>query len=80
MDCGPLNNITNGVVDTSSGTTFMKTATYTCYLGYMLVGDDSRTCQSNGEWSMAPPVCNGKGIDDMYMILSQVVLISPMSS
>ena len=68
MDCGPLNNITNGMVNTSSGTTFMNTATYTCDPGYMLVGVDSRTCLFNGEWSITPPVCNGKGIGDIYVM------------
>ncbi len=58
----------------------MSTATYTCNRGYMLVGVETRTCQSDGEWSLVPPVCNSKRIGDMYMILSQVVLISPMSS
>ncbi len=58
VDCGPLqltNN--NGAVDTSSGTTFMMTATYTCNPGYTLTGDMTRTCQANGMWSSSEPAC-----------------------
>ncbi|XP_064386414.1 uncharacterized protein LOC135334960 isoform X1 [Halichondria panicea] len=61
VDCGPLNNTPNGLVSTSSGTTFMMTATYTCNTGYNIVGSESRTCGANGTsgvWSGEPPVCN----------------------
>ena len=60
VDCGPL-TIPNGVVEASSGTTFMMTATYTCNTGYVRVGSESRTCGattlSDGVWSPAAPVC-----------------------
>ncbi len=61
VDCGSL-TITNGTVDTSSGTTFMNTANYTCDPGYMLVGNMMRTCQSDGAWSPAAPTCRGEFI------------------
>ncbi|XP_064386353.1 sushi, von Willebrand factor type A, EGF and pentraxin domain-containing protein 1-like [Halichondria panicea] len=54
-------------MDTSTGTTFMMTATYTCNTGYNIVGSESRTCGasgtsgattlSDGVWSPASPVC-----------------------
>ncbi len=66
VDCGPL-TIANGAVDTTSGTTFMMTATYTCNTGYNIVGSDSRACGASGTsgattltdgvWSPAAPVC-----------------------
>ncbi len=56
VDCGPL-AITNGAVDTSSGTTFMMTATYTCNTGYNIVGSESRICGASGVWSPTAPVC-----------------------
>ncbi|XP_064386326.1 sushi, von Willebrand factor type A, EGF and pentraxin domain-containing protein 1-like [Halichondria panicea] len=66
VDCGSLATLFNGVVDTSSGTTFMMTATYTCNTGYNIVGSESRTCgasgtsgattPSDGVWSPAAPV------------------------
>ncbi|XP_064386347.1 sushi, von Willebrand factor type A, EGF and pentraxin domain-containing protein 1-like [Halichondria panicea] len=59
VDCGPL-TIANGAVDTSSGTTFMMTATYTCNTGYNIVGSVSRTCVASGTsgvWSSTAPTC-----------------------
>ncbi len=60
VDCGGPLTIDNGAVDTSSGTTFMMTATYTCNTGYTLIGDTTRTCAADGEWSPIAPVCNRK--------------------
>ncbi len=60
VDCGPLNNTANGQVSTSSGTTFMMTATYTCNPGYALSSTDSRMCGASAVWSGAAPVCNCK--------------------
>ncbi|XP_064386142.1 mucin-2-like isoform X2 [Halichondria panicea] len=58
VDCGVLTDPTNGAVDTSSGTTFMMTATYTCNTGYNIVGDMTRTCQDAMLWSGAAPTCD----------------------
>ena len=52
IDCGPLTDPDNGLVNTSSGTTFGNTATYTCYIG-------SRACQADGRWSSVEPTCSG---------------------
>ncbi len=60
VDCGSLNNIANGQVSTSSGTTFIMTATYTCNTGYNIVGSESRTCGASGVWSREAPLCNCK--------------------
>ncbi|XP_019903514.2 complement factor B [Esox lucius] len=32
--------------------------TYECYSGYTLRGSSSRTCQTNGKWSGATPICS----------------------
>ncbi|XP_064386182.1 sushi, von Willebrand factor type A, EGF and pentraxin domain-containing protein 1-like isoform X2 [Halichondria panicea] len=56
VDCGPL-TIANGAVDTSSGTTFMMTATYTCNTGYTLIGANTRTCGGDGQWTPDAPTC-----------------------
>ena len=58
VDCGSLDAPSNGAVDTSSGTTFMMTATYTCNTGYTRSGGQTRICQANGDWSGSEPVCN----------------------
>ncbi len=59
VDCGPLNNTANGQVSTSSGTTFMMTATYTCNPGLSLNGEATRTCEETGAWSGSAPTCDG---------------------
>ena len=60
VDCGPLHDPDNGMVDTSRGTTYNSRATYACDSGYNLNGTDSRICQSDGMWSATEPVCNRK--------------------
>ena len=57
VDCGDLTAFSNGAVDTSSGTTFLMTATYTCNTGYTHIGTVTRTCQANAMWSLTAPTC-----------------------
>ena len=59
VDCGSLINPNNGLVDTSPGTTFGSTATYTCDTGYTLSGSQSRTCGADGNWTSSVPFCEG---------------------
>ena len=59
VDCGSLINPINGLVDTSSRTTFGSTATYTCDTGYTLSGSQSRTCGADGNWTSSEPFCEG---------------------
>ena len=68
VDCGSL-TVTNGMVDTPSGTTFMNIATYTCDDGYGLMGDMTRTCQSDGTWSLASPTCRGESVGFFIVII-----------
>ena len=56
VDCSALSDPANGQVSTT-GTTFGRTATYSCDTGYNLVGDSTRTCQATGEWSGSAPTC-----------------------
>ena len=57
VDCGNLNDPDNGQVIHATVTTFGQTATYSCNSGYNLVGDSTRTCQAEGEWSGSVPTC-----------------------
>ena len=57
VDCGALTNPANGQVTHTAGTTFGQTATYSCNMGYTLVGDSTRTCQATGVWSRSAPTC-----------------------
>ena len=59
VDCGTLNNPANGQVSYTGRTTYRQTATYSCDLGYNLVGDSNRTCQATGVWSGSEPTCQG---------------------
>ena len=58
-DCEGLTDPQNGAVSVS-GTTEGSTATYTCNIGFNLVGDESRTCQANGDWSGSAPTCQSR--------------------
>ena len=54
VDCGSLTNPTDGQVDTSNGTIFGSTATYTCFRE-----SGSRTCRADGMWTSVQPNCQG---------------------
>ena len=57
VDCGALPDPANGQVNTTVGTTFGQTATYSCNIGYNLVGNSIRMCQATGLWSGSAPTC-----------------------
>ena len=59
VNCGTLTNPTNGSVTHTAGTTFGRTATYSCNVGYNLVGGRNRTCQATAVWSGNAPTCQG---------------------
>ena len=61
VDCGDPGTPTNGQRSLSS-TTYTSEVTYTCDVGYTLQGPNSRTCQSNGQWSGSVPQCNGMSV------------------
>ncbi len=80
VDCGPL-TIMNGMVDTTSGTTFMNTATYSCDTGYNLTGEATRMCQANGNWSGSEPTCPCKLLNMQLSFSSnhtfQLLIVDP---
>ena len=59
VSCGRLSGPTNGDVSFTS-TSVNSKATYSCNNGFLLVGQTTRICQSNGEWSRIAPVCKSK--------------------
>lgn len=59
VDCGSLPNPPNGLV-VAPVTTFGNSASYSCNLGFILVGDETRLCRSDGRWSGSEPTCIGK--------------------
>ena len=60
VDCGTLTNPANGQVSHTIGTTFGETTTYSCDVGFNLVGDSTRMCQVAGVWSGNAPTCQGE--------------------
>ena len=44
-------------------------AAYTCDQGYDLVGDEMRTCQTNGQWTGVEPNCMCKYLFGFYLNL-----------
>ena len=53
--CPLLNNPADGIINCSLGDdkvpTYEDTCGFTCNTGYELVGNDTRTCESDGNWS-----------------------------
>ena len=57
--CGNLDRPRFGRV-VMTGITFGSIATYSCQIGYRLVGESTRTCQANRQWSGVAPVCKSE--------------------
>ena len=66
VNCGPLSNPENGIVDTSAGTSIGKRATYSCNTGYRLNGPMTRSCNSFGLWDPTAPSCYRKCSDKVW--------------
>ena len=49
----------NGLTLNYSTLTYGSTVTYSCNVGYNLVGSLSQTCNASGTWSGNPPQCQG---------------------
>ncbi|CAI8000473.1 Sushi, von Willebrand factor type A, EGF and pentraxin domain-containing protein 1, partial [Geodia barretti] len=56
-DCGPLKPPRNGDVEVT-GTTIGSIASYECFEGYYLEGDEIRTCVDGGIWTGNDPTCS----------------------
>ena len=60
VNCSQLMN-PNGTINCSLGddgvSSYEDTCSFTCNTGYELTGSDTRTCQSNGNWSGSDNVC-----------------------
>ena len=82
VDCGSLPDPANGRVDHTAGTSLGQTATYSCNTGYNLVGNSTRTCQAEGNWSGNTPTCQGmslKGdLSTFICVCAQHITICPV--
>ena len=60
IKCSSLDDPANGQVELSN-TTVGSSANYTCTRGYILSnGNNTRTCEADGEWSGDTPICERK--------------------
>ena len=55
-DCHNLSPPVGGKVNITSSS-YLSTATYSCDEGYVLVGQENRTCHYIGIWSGSSPSC-----------------------
>ena len=58
VECQALLNPPNGRV-TTTGIILGSIAIYNCDFGYSAVGNITRVCLSNGNWSGSVPICQG---------------------
>ena len=72
QECGTLKNPRYGQV-VLTGTIFGSTATYSCNTGFILVGEQTRTCQANGKWSGRAATCHRKYETSTYTIITMVL-------
>ena len=59
VDCGPLPNLQNRRVDTSTGTVLSSLAMYSCDVGHFLIGVSWSVCGPDGIWTPGAPSCPG---------------------
>ena len=59
IDCGFPDSPKNGQLRGHINTLYTSKVTYLCHTGYTLQGSNTRTCQSNGNWSGSVPQCIG---------------------
>ena len=68
-NCSDPRTPTNGQHSLSNATN-ISVVTYTCDVGYTLQGANSRTCQSDGQWSGSVPQCNGMSLKEFAVIVA----------
>ena len=73
----------NGTINCSSGDdgiSFCKdTCSFTCNTGYELTGSDTRTCQSDGNWSGSDTTCR-RGIQSSSYVITTLASLACKSA
>lgn len=70
VDCGTPSAIANGQGFLDNGTTtYLSVVTYRCLPDFQMIGEPSRTCHANGEWSGLEPKCIGMLSKKIYSTL-----------
>ena len=68
VGCADPGTPTNGQ-RTLSSTNYNSVVTYTCDVGYTLQGSNTRTCQSDGQWSGSVPQCTSESISANMLVV-----------
>ena len=57
--CSSPSHVENGVTNCTKDQIYFyeDTCNFTCHIGYALSGTDTRSCQSNGNWSGRDNTC-----------------------
>ncbi|XP_064386214.1 sushi, von Willebrand factor type A, EGF and pentraxin domain-containing protein 1-like [Halichondria panicea] len=76
ISCGPPPSITNGSPGQPTSTMIGGEATYTCDTGYLLIGSETITCLSTGNWSSSPSCQTPPPV---YLSLSSTNYLSGLS-
>ncbi|XP_064386406.1 uncharacterized protein LOC135334956 isoform X2 [Halichondria panicea] len=76
--CGSPPTVPNGVMTSSTGTTFGAIATYSCNTGYQRSGSATITCQTSGSWSAAP-VCRAI-CSNLSVLVNGIIVYNPTST
>ena len=62
VSCPSFTQLNNGMINCSlrddGVPSYEDTCSFTCNTGYELTGSDTRTCQSDGNWSSSDGVCS----------------------
>ena len=78
-DCGPLLVPMNG---SSNGheTTFPNSISFSCDLGFVMIGSQTRKCQSNGRWSGNETSCEGNSFVECILLCYTEILLFKIPS
>ena len=77
--CGNPGTPTNGKKN-STNYKYGSVISFSCDVGYNLVGSQTRTCQTNGKWTGTQPTCPSKRTDPFIFIFCKSLWIGSFVS
>lgn len=82
LECPPLPPITNGHHTGKNAGPFVPglSVTYSCELGYLLLGEKNIHCLSSGDWSAVIPTCKGTRYISSILRIWAILLFAMLGS